>query len=137
MYSALYVSVSCCNVEMNKKLSKKKALAKHLPLLKLLSNLGSEEERDRLLEALNHDCCDSIYEVLKQGLKNDSMPSEWRKELQGRLSGKEKFFRSLIGPKKVSRARRHKTLIQVGGDASYIIRSVLPMLESYLASNRK
>lgn len=56
---------------MNKKLSKKKALAKHLPLLKLLSNLSSEEERDQLLEALNHDCCDSIYECLKQVNNND------------------------------------------------------------------
>lgn len=121
---------------MNKKLSKKKRLAKHFNLLKLLSAIGNDEERNDIIAALNHDCCDSIYECLKQGLKNDSLPTAWRKELRDRLSGKEQVFRSLIAPKG-SKDKRRKSLVQAGGDVSYILQGILPLLEDYLKSNRK
>jgi hypothetical protein len=121
---------------MNKKLSKKKRLAKHFSLLKLLSTVESDEARTDLMAALNPDCCDSIYDCLRQGLKNDSMPIAWRKELRDRLNGKEDLFRSLIGPK-VSKDKRRKSLVQVGGDVSYILQGVLPLLDEYLNSNRK
>ena len=119
------------------KMNGKKRLRCDLPLLKLLADL-SDNERDVLLKSLAHSRCESIFDCLHQGLYNTTLPPEFIKEVRKKYNKKDKTqrakinkLRSLVKPD-VSPGKKHKTLIQLGGDISFFLKNILPVLEDHL-----
>ncbi len=112
-------------------MNKKKRLQSELPLLKLIVNL-EEPQREALLRSLDCSKCESIYDCLHNALTNKTLDADWRNEAKSRLRGQEKKLRLLL-KKEVPKQKKHKALIQVGGNnISYILQHIVPMLEEYL-----
>lgn len=121
---------------MVKKINKTKTLSQNFPLLKLISLLP-DKERDALVSSLDHKKCDGIYECVHQALTNQTLDGEWRRDLKSRLENKKEIFRSLrLDNKKVSKKKRHSALTQTGGDLSFILQGVLPLLKEFLESKK-
>lgn len=121
---------------MAKKINKTKNLSQNFPLLKLISLLP-DKERDALIASLDHKKCGAIYECVHQGLVNNTMDGEWRRDLKSRLQNKKEIFRQLrLDNKKVSHKKRHAALTQTGGSLSFILQGVLPLLKEYLQSKK-
>lgn len=112
-------------------MNKRKRLELELPLLKVIATLEGPQ-RDALLRSLDCSKCEGIFDCLHNALTNRTIDENWRREAKARLSGKEKKLR-LILKKEVPKHKKHKALVQVGGEnISYILQHIIPILEEYL-----
>jgi hypothetical protein len=121
---------------MPKKINESAQLSRDFPLLKLISLLPNRE-RDLLVAELDHKKCRSFYSCVHQSLTNRTLEPEWRQKLKTRLGSKKEIFRQLRLDNKVSQKNRHKALTQTGGDLSFILEGVLPLLKEYINSKKK
>lgn len=122
---------------MSKKINESAELSRNFPLLKLISLLP-DKERDSIVAGLDHKRCGSIYACVHQALTNTSLTPDFREKLKSRLGSKKEIFRQLrLDNRKVSQKKRQKALIQTGGDLSFILEGVLPLLKEYLDSKKK
>lgn len=108
---------------------KKSQLKKLLPLLTLLSKSKPEAVKD-LLTHLNENACEGIYECVCNLLHNENIPFKKRSLVGKKLLNYKSQLR-IIGNQS-SRARKNKSLKQVGGSLSLILATVLPLLVTYL-----
>ena len=112
-------------------MNKRKRQTADLPLLKTLARLEGDE-RDALLRSINHKNCESIFDCVFNCLRNKSLNPELRQEAKARLRGKEKKLRLLLD-NKAPTTKKHKALIQVGGnDIGWILKNIVPLLEEHL-----
>ena len=134
-----YVCVCVCLLyTMPKQANKKKSLSQNFHLLKLVSLLP-DKERDALVSSLDHSkCLSSIYECVHQSLINSTLDGKWRQDLKTRLEPQKEIFRQLrLDIKKISKKKRKAALIQTGGNLSFILKGVLPLLKEYINSKKE
>jgi hypothetical protein len=105
------------------------------PLLKIISKL-TDEERRVLLQYLNHEGCEGIYECVDNALCNKSLPDEQRQDLASKLSEEKKLYRFIVDENKNS-LKKQKKLVQVGGSLGTVLQVVLPLLSQFIANKIK
>ena len=114
---------------------KRNELKKVYPLQQLLQKLNTTQQKI-ILQYLNEDGCDAIYECMHNALYNDKITIRCKKKLKTALQDKKHICRSLLNPK-LSKKVKQNRLVQTGGSLSLILSTVLPLLGQFLFGSKK
>jgi hypothetical protein len=102
------------------------------PLLEVLSRMG-ESDRQIVVEFLNEAGCEGLTECVHNGLWSKALDADKRKAIKTNLKKDAEHYRCIL--KEGCSKKRHKKLVQVGGDGlGLILNSVLPLLKEHLGS---
>lgn len=111
-------------------MNKQKRLKQDFPFLEFVANT-SDKERKKILKTIDAHKCASILDCVYNCLNNKTLPTDFRKDTRARLENKKEKFR-LLFDRKIPKDKKRKTLVQVGGDISHMLKYILPILADHL-----
>jgi len=110
----------------------RKYLKRMLPLLQTIKDFKPKQRRSILLNHLDDEACETIYEAVANVLKNERVDPKTRLRLKKKLAAHKNDLRYLASPSKKP-ALKKKKLAKMGGfPLTAILSAAIPLLLSHI-----
>lgn len=113
---------------------KREELSRVLPLFKVLAKINSED-RQVIIQFLNDEGCQGLYECIHNGVCNENLSKERRRIIRKQLiaSGDQENCRAVL-QKDIDPEERHSKLVKIGGAGlGLILNALIPVLAQHVS----
>jgi len=109
-----------------------KYLKRMLPLLQTIKDFKPKQRRSILLDHLDDEACETIYEAVANVLKNERVDPKTRSRLKKKLAPHKKDLRYLASFNKKPTLKKKK-LVKMGGfPLSAILNAAIPLMMTHI-----
>jgi len=109
-----------------------KYLKRMLPLLQTIKDFKPKQRRSILLNHLDDEACETIYEAVANVLKNERVDPKTRLRLKKKLAPHKKDLRYLASSGKKLALKKRKLAKMGGFPLTAILNAAIPLMLSYI-----